>query len=311
VNASSSPASVQPPVHTGPVIEVTGLTKRFGSLAAVDDIAFTVQPNTINGLLGRNGAGKTTVMHLLTGQDFRTSGDIRVFGQDPVENPDVLRNISFIKESQKYPDDFTALHVFRSAPWFFERWDQAFAEQLIGEFRLPLKRRIKKLSRGQLSSIGVIVGLASRAPLTFFDEPYLGLDAVARQIFYDRLLEDYAEHPRTIVLSTHLIDEVANLLERVLVIDQGRILLDEDAESVRDSATTVVGLRSAVDAFVTGREVLHRDGIGGLASVTVGRLSDAERSSAITAGLELSPVSLQQLIVQKTRSSEQEFENAS
>ena len=199
-------------------------------------------------------------------------GEIRVFGEKPVENARVLQNICFIKESQRYPDDFMPKHVFRSAPWFFENWDAEFAEQLIDEFRLPLNRRIKKLSRGQLSAVGVIVGLASRAPLTFFDEPYLGLDAVARQIFYDRLLEDYAEHPRTVVLSTHLIDEVANLLEHVIVIDQGRILIDEDAETLRGSATTVVGQRGAVDAFVAGRDVLHRDGIGGLASVTVGAL---------------------------------------
>jgi ABC-2 type transport system ATP-binding protein len=220
----------------------------------------------------------------------------------------VLQNISFIKESQRYPEDFRVKHVFRSAPWFFANWDQEFAEQLIADFRLPLDRRIKKLSRGQLSSIGVIVGLASRAPLTFFDEPYLGLDAVARQIFYDRLLADYAEHPRTVILSTHLIDEVANLLEHVLVIDEGRIIIDEDAETLRGSATSVVGTRTAVDAFVGQREVLHRDGIGGLASVTVAGLSPAERRDAAAAGLELSPVSLQQLIIRRTNTSEKEFE---
>ena len=173
-----------------------------------------------------------------------------------------------------------------------------------------MTRRIKKLSRGQLSAVGVIVGLASRAPLTFFDEPYLGLDAVARQLFYDRLLEDFAEHPRTVVLSTHLIDEVANLLEHVIVIDQGRILMDDDAETLRSSATTVVGPRTAVDAFVGGREVLHRDGIGGLASVTVSGLGPAERTEAAAAGLELAPVSLQQLIVRKTNVRETEFEQS-
>ena len=159
---------------------------------------------------------------------------------------------------------------------------------------------MKKLSRGQLSAVGVIVGLASRAPLTFFDEPYLGLDAVARQIFYDRLLADYAEHPRTVVLSTHLIDEVGDLLEHVLVIDEGRILIDRDADELRGSATTVVGSRAAVDAFVAGRDVLHRDGVGGLASVTVAGLDDADRRAATAAGLELAPVSLQQLVVRST-----------
>ncbi len=285
------------------VIEVEHLTKRFRSVVAVDDVSFGIEENTITGLLGRNGAGKTTVMQLLTGQDFATHGDIRVFGERPVENRQVLQRVSFIKESQKYPDDFKPKHVFRTAPWFFPHWDAELAERLIDDFRLPLNRRIKKLSRGQLSAVGVIVGLASRAAVTFFDEPYLGLDAVARQIFYDRLLEDYAEHPRTIVLSTHLIDEVSNLLEHVIVIDQGRILLDADAESLRGSATTVVGTRALVDSFVAGREVLHREGIGGLASVTVGRLDPAERREAGELGLELAPVSLQQLVVQKTGAS--------
>jgi len=102
------------------------------------------------------------------------------------------------------------------------------------------------------------------------------------------------------VLSTHLIDEVSDLLERVLVIDQGRLLVDADTDELRGSATTVVGPRTAVEAFVAGREVLHRDGIGGLASVTVGRLSEAERAEATGAGLELTPVSLQQLVVRLT-----------
>jgi len=292
------------------VIEVSGLTKRFKTVTAVDDVTFSLEENTICGLLGRNGAGKTTLMQLLTGQEFADRGEIRVFGQSPVENASVLQRLSFIKESQRYPEDFAPKHVFRSAPWFFPNWDADFAERLIDDFRVPLARRIKKLSRGQLSSIGVIVGLASRSPITFFDEPYLGLDAVARQIFYDRLLEDYGEHPRTVVLSTHLIDEVSNLLEHVLVIDEGSIIVDQDAESLRGSATTVVGTRTAVDAFVEGRDVLHRDHLGGLASVTIGRLDATERREAAEAGLELSPVSLQQLIVQKTQVSQKEFEQS-
>ena len=292
------------------VVEVSHLSKHFKNVKAVDDVSFTVEENTIYGLLGRNGAGKTTVMQLLTGQDFASDGTVRVFGEAPVENARVLQNVSFIKESQKYPDEFQPKHVFKSAPWFFPNWDADFAERLIDDFRLPLNRRIKKLSRGQLSAIGVIVGLASRAPLTFFDEPYLGLDAVARQIFYDRLLEDYGEHPRTVILSTHLIDEVSNLLEHVLVIDEGRIIIDEPADALRGSATTVVGTRTAVDAFVSSREVLHREYLGGLASVTVGRLSQGERVEAAEAGLELSPVSLQQLVVRRTNVSQKEFEQS-
>jgi ABC-2 type transport system ATP-binding protein len=247
------------------------------------------------------------MMQLLTGQQFASSGDIHVFGQSPVENAAVLGNICFIKESQSYPEDFRPRHVFASAPWFFQNWDADLADRLVADFRLPLNRRIKKLSRGQLSAVGVIVGLASRAPLTFFDEPYLGLDAVARQIFYDRLLEDFAEHPRTVILSTHLIDEVSALLEHVLVIDDGRIIIDENADTLRGSATTISGTKTAVDAFLGNRAVLHRDGLGGLSSVTVEKLDAADRTAAAAAGLELGPVSLQQLIVRKTSIPETEF----
>jgi len=284
------------------VIEVSNLTKRFGRFTAVDDATFTVAENSITGLLGRNGAGKTTLMQLITAQQFATSGTVDVFGSTPVENAQVLQNICFIRESQRYPDEFRPKHVFRSAPWFFPNWDADFAARLVDDFRLPLNRRIKKMSRGQVSAVGVIVGLASRAPLTFFDEPYLGLDAVARQIFYDRLLEDYAEHPRTIVLSTHLIDEVANLLEHVIVIDGGRIVVNSDAESLRGSAVTVSGPAAAVDAFTAGRETLGTERIGGLSTATLASASAKDRADAAASGLELGPVSLQQLIIRLTTS---------
>lgn len=284
------------------VIEVENLTKRYRDTLAIDDVSFSIEENTIYGLLGRNGAGKTTIMSILTAQNFATSGEVRVFGEKPYENARVLSRLCFVRESQRYPDDAQPRHALRMAAMFFPNWDQALADRLVAEFRLPLKRRIKKLSRGQLSAVGVIIGLASRAEITFFDEPYLGLDAVARQIFYDRLLEDYAEHPRTIVLSSHLIDEVSNLLERVLVVDEGRIVMDEETDSVRDRAATIVGEATAVEAFVAGRDVIHRESLGHVASVTVlGALTAADRAALDAAGLEAGPVSLQQLIVRTTQ----------
>lgn len=283
------------------VIEVHRLTKNYPSTTALDDVSFTIEQNTIYGLLGRNGAGKTTIMSILTAQNFATSGDVRVFGEEPYENARVLSRMCFVRESQKYPDDATPAHALKIAALFFPNWDADFAARLAEEFQLPLTRRIKKLSRGQLSAVGVIIGLASRAEITFFDEPYLGLDAVARQIFYDRLLEDYTEHPRTIVLSSHLIDEVSNLIERVLLVDRGRILLDESTEDLRDRATTVVGDAETVERFLAGRDVIHRDSLGRVVSATVlGRLSDAERRELIDAGLDLAAVPLQQLIVRLT-----------
>ncbi|KZX22329.1 ABC transporter family protein [Rathayibacter tanaceti] len=153
------------------VIEVHDLSKHYGRMRAVDGVGLALEENRIHGLLGRNGAGKTTLMSLLTGQEFANSGEIRVFGQSPVENAAVLSRTCFIKESQKYPDDFTVKHVLRSAPWFFDGWDEAFARGLVEDFRLPVDRKIKKLSRGQLSVIGVIVGLASRAPRSSAGRP--------------------------------------------------------------------------------------------------------------------------------------------
>lgn len=288
------------------VIEARGVSRFYKDVRALDDVSFSIAEGTICGLLGRNGAGKTTLMQLLTGQEFASDGEVRVFGELPTENSAVLQQVCFIKESQRYPEAFQARHVLTSAPWFFGNWDTGFADELVARFRLPLKRDIKKLSRGQLSALGVIVGLASRAPVTFFDEPYLGLDAVARQYFYDTLLADYSEHPRTIVLSTHLIDEVSNLLEHVLVLDRGRLIVDEDAETLRGQATSVVGKVSSIDAFAEGRTVLHRAVLGGLGTMTIsGGLSAEDRRAAEAAGLELAPVSLQQLIVDLSRDAEE------
>jgi ABC-2 type transport system ATP-binding protein len=287
------------------VIEVQNLTKRYKDKRALDNVSLSLEGGAIYGLLGRNGAGKTTLMSILTAQNFESSGTVKVFGEHPYENAHVLNRICFVRESQKYPDDAYPTHAFKAASLFFANWDQKLADELIEQFQLPMKQTIKKLSRGQLSAVGVIIGLASRADLTFFDEPYLGLDAVARQIFYDRLLEDYAEHPRTIILSSHLIDEVSNLIEKVIVIDNGQILLDEDTDAVRDRAVTVVGDAPKVDAWASGREVLHRESLGRVASVTVlGRLTAEERADVSASGLDLAPVSLQQLVVRLTQKAE-------
>ena len=283
------------------VVEVRQLTKAYRNVTAVDQVSFSIEANKIYGLLGRNGAGKTTIMQIITAQLFATRGDVKVFGEHPYENSRVLSQICFVKDSQKYPKHFRVIDVLNQAALFFPNWDQEYAFALIEVLRLPLKRKMQALSRGMLSTTGIIVGLASRAPLTIFDEPYLGLDAVARSIFYDRLLEDYAEHPRTVILSTHLIDEVSRLLEHILVIDQGRLVLDAETEALRGRAFTVIGSAAKINTYTVGKELLERSPLGNLVSATVisnGDMSD--RKLAESLGLELAPVSLQQLIVHLT-----------
>lgn len=284
------------------IVDVKGLNKTYGDVTVVNDVTFSLQADKIYGLLGRNGAGKTTIMHMLTAQLFPTSGELHVFGADPYENNDVLTKICFVKESQKYPESMRITDVIDLCPSIFPNWDQEFAYRLLEDFKLPIKRRVKKLSRGMLSSVGIIIGLASRAPLTIFDEPYLGLDAVARTMFYDRLIEDYAEHPRTIVMSTHLIDEVSQLLEHVIVIDSGKIILNEDAVALRGRAYSVIGQATVVESFIADHTAIDRQYLGGLLSATVlGSLTQHNKEQAAALGLDLVPVSLQQLIVHLTK----------
>ncbi len=280
-----------------PAISATALGRRYRGQVALDNVALTIDPGTVTGLLGRNGAGKTTLMRIITGQEFPTSGTVQVFGQVPAENDAVLRRMVFVREEQPYPD-FRVGQAVRVASWFYPNWSEELARQLLADFGLPLRRRIRKLSRGMRSAVGITIGLAARAELTLFDEPYAGLDAVARQLFYDALLADFAEHPRAVVLSTHLIDEAADLLEHVVMLDRGRVVLDAPAGDVRGTTVTVSGPASAVEEFVAGRAVWHRQRLGSRVSVTVaGPLDLTAQARARALHLSLEPLSLQQLLV--------------
>jgi ABC-2 type transport system ATP-binding protein len=184
-------------------ISVAGLTRRYRDQVALDDVSIEIAAGSITGLLGRNGAGKTTLLRILAGQEFPSSGNVSVLGGPPAENDHVLRRMAFVREDQAYPD-IKVCHALRVASWFYPNWEAGLADSLLADFGLPPDKAIKKLSRGMRSALGIVIGLAARAEVTLFDEPYAGLDAVARQVFYDRLLADYAECPRTILLSTHL-----------------------------------------------------------------------------------------------------------
>jgi ABC-2 type transport system ATP-binding protein len=280
-----------------PAISVAGLTRGYRGQLALDHVSFDVAAGSITGLLGRNGAGKTTLLRILTGQEFPSGGSVRVLGADPIENDQVLRRMVLIREDQAYPD-IKVRHALGVASCFHPNWSAELAGRLLADFGLPQDRAIKKLSRGMRSALGIVIGLAARAEVTLFDEPYAGLDAVARQLFYDWLLADYAEHPRTVLLSTHLIDEVAGLLERVLVIDRGRVVLDAAADDLRGVATAVSGPVLAVDEFTAGHQVWDRRQIASQASVVmVGPLDEADRAQARSLRLDLEPLTLQQLVV--------------
>lgn len=283
-------------------IDVKNLTVSFGDVTAIDDLSLSLDGGKIYGLLGRNGSGKTTLLSILAAFRRATSGEVRVGGADPFENAALTQQITLIRESGDLVDGESVRRSLARAAALRPDWDAEFADRLVRLFDLPLKRGVMKLSRGQRSALGLTVGLAARSPLTMLDESYLGLDAPSRYAFYDVLLEDYMENPRTIILSTHLIEEVSRLFEEVVIIDHGRLIAHEDTESLRLRGATITGAARAVASVTAGLTVLGEQRLGGTASVTVfGSIEDETRAAARAEGLEISPVALQDLFIHLTK----------
>ena len=186
-----------------------GLKKNYGSQQVLRDLDLTIEPGHIYGLIGRNGAGKTTLLSILTGQNTKNGGEVTYGGEPVWENPRALGDLCFARELNP-SSEVAALKVeeyLLAAKLFCPRWDTAYADALLKKFGLDTKKRISKLSKGQMSMVTITAALASRAPVTILDEPAAGLDVVMRERFYRLLLDDYAETGRTFVISTHIIEE--------------------------------------------------------------------------------------------------------
>ena len=198
-------------------IDVADLTFHYErhSQNVVDHVSFRIEPGSITGLLGRNGSGKSTVGMLMAGLLYPTSGSVRANGQHVYENPGLMANVCYVSDSTPILEDEKTRRTLELWEASRPNWDRDYANELIEAFRIDVKKKPSRLSRGQLSSLYALLGLASRCPVTIFDEVHLGMDAVAREIFYASLLADYTKHPRTLVLSSHLIEEVESLLESV------------------------------------------------------------------------------------------------
>jgi ABC-2 type transport system ATP-binding protein len=197
-------------------VEVRGLAARYGSTVALDGADLTIAPGTITGLLGRNGSGKTTLLSILAAFRRGAAGSVLVDGEDPWENERVMAQICLIRESGDVLRDVRLAATLDMLAGARPTFDRGFADRLMDTFELSPRSLPSKLSRGKKSAFGVVVGLATRAPLTLLDEVHLGMDAPSRYAFYDALVADYAENPRTIVISSHLIDEVQRLREHVV-----------------------------------------------------------------------------------------------
>ena len=285
-------------------IDVKNLKLMYGDVAAIDDLTFSLEPNRIYGLLGRNGSGKTSLLSVLSAFRKPTSGDVLIGGQPVWENPAVTSQVAFIRESgDTVEDSEKPKEALRFAEYLRPHWDKAYADELIERFQVPMDTKIGEMSRGQRSALGIVLGLAARAPITIFDETYLGLDAPSRYAFYDEILNDYMEHPRTFIISTHLIEEVSRIFEEVLIIDKGRLLLQDETEALLTRGSAITGPADVVDRHIDGLTVIGERQLGRTRSVMVyGALDEAQSRQMREAGLDLEPLALQDLFVHLTAS---------
>jgi ABC-2 type transport system ATP-binding protein len=290
-------------------VRTENLSVRFGGVPALDGLDLRLAPGKIHGLLGRNGSGKSTLAAVLAG--FRPADNGRVLleggdlgeAREPFEDAVVTSRICLIRESGDLVASAPVKNVIGLASDLRPYWNAELAGELLDKFEVPLRKKVQKLSRGKKSALGVVLGLASRAPLTIFDESYLGMDVPSRELFYDALLADYSEVPRTILVSTHLVSEVSALLEEVVILDNGKLVTQSPVDSLRGRGASIVGPAAAVDELTAGLTVLAEQRLGGTKSTTVlGDLDEPLLTKARSAGLEIGPVGLQELFVHLTGS---------
>lgn len=274
-------------------IEIKHVTKRFGDTLALDDESLTLEENKIYGLLGNNGAGKSTLLNIVADRLPANDGQVLLDGADVRNNDRALGQFFLTSEQNLFPEDMKVRQAFRTAKLFYPAFDSAYAEQLADSFGLPLKKKISSLSTGYGTIFQLVLGLCVNTPYLFFDEPVLGLDAQHRDLFYRLLMEKYAEHPCTIVISTHLIAEVANLIEETIIIRSGRILTIASTEQLMADAYCVSGPAAATDAYIQGVRVLSVRALGGLKTACI----QGVPKQPLPDGLELGKLNLQDYFI--------------
>lgn len=250
-------------------IEVSNVTKNFGDTCALRDVSLQLCDNRIYGLLGNNGAGKTTLLNIITNRLYPSSGHVRLDGADTSDNDQALGQIFMVGEQNLYPDDMRVKTAMRIAARYYPGFDPAYAESLADRFGLPMKKKITSLSTGYASIFRLVMALSVNTPYLLLDEPVLGLDARHRDMFYKSLLEKYTEKPSVVVISTHLIQEAAPLIEHVIILKEGRLVRDMPAEEMLSGAYHVSGPARLVDDFVSGKKVLSQNAIGGVKTACV------------------------------------------
>ena len=294
-------------------VTIENLSFRYGNHEALKDITFELNNNKIYGLLGRNGAGKTSLLSIIASFREPSIGRITIDGEVPFENAKMMQQVAFLYNKDYKDESDHVKAVLQNVQQYRPNFDMDYAEYLIGQFKLDQKKPIKKFSKGMQSALNVTIGLASRTPVTIFDEVYLGMDTPSRDIFYKELLKDQQNHPRIVILSTHLVSEMDYLFDEVILLNQGEILLQEDCDSLMSKGVTITGNREIVDDFVQLKKKLNTQHLGDTKSVMVyEELRDEERTIALEKGLDIAPISLHDLFIHLTKGEDEyETENIS
>ncbi|MGG3262371.1 ABC transporter ATP-binding protein [Bacillus paranthracis] len=282
-------------------LETKDITKKYKKKVAVNEVTISLEEHKIYGLLGRNGAGKTTLLNLLAGQITSSSGSVSIFGEHVFENSKAMQNICFVRVKEEAQLSFKVKEIFKMCSMFYKNWDGKYAEELANKFQLNMTVKYHKLSHGMQTVVGIIQGLASRAPITIFDEPTTGLDAAHRELFYSLLLEDYGEYPRTIILSTHLVEEVTYVIEDVIIIKEGRLVVQSLVEDLLQQVQIISGQKDKVDEFLINKKVLNREVYGNKGIAVIWEeLSNEDYYSLEKEGLAIDRITLQKLFIHIT-----------
>lgn len=280
-------------------LECRNIKKSFGTNQVLKGIDLVIEPGKIYGLIGRNGVGKTTLLSILTAQAAADEGEVVYDGQPVWENRSSLDHLCFSREINTItafgPNGLKIKEYFRIASLYYPNWDQAYADELMKRFGINTKKMVSKLSKGMLSMVTITIGLASKADITILDEPVAGLDVVAREDFYRELIEEQSRTDRTFIISTHIIEEAADVFEEVIFLKEGKVFLKENTVDLLDRAAHVSGLAEEVDRATEGLDVHHVEKMGRSKGVTV--LLKEGQSVSKSPEISVQPVSLQNLFI--------------
>lgn len=277
---------------------------RYGNHSALRNISLSLKGNTICGLLGRNGSGKTSLMSLIASYRRATKGRILYNGEPLFDSPHAMPDIAFVYHTSDDRESPRIEKLFERAARVRPTWSDDLARQLLGDVNLSPRRYLWDLSQGETAIVRGIMGLASQCPITLYDEAYQGMDAAMRTWFIQKILEDYLENPRIIMFSTHFIQEVEHILEEVIVLDKGKLLYHENVDSLRSKGVSITGDKMIVDKLIATHDFLP------LSSRTLGSQKEIilfedipldVKEQAHKEGLELNHPNLQDLFVHITK----------